>query len=125
MTWAAAAFLVLAFFWILHLAGVPRRAADVVTRARAAFGVVRDQEMSDLDKEAAVQAHSKALFGQFLVITASAALALAAPTAVVAGLSWLDFVDFEAVLDHTMSWPMLAFATAGGLVMWRLLRSPR
>lgn len=81
--------------------------------------------MSDSDKEAAVQAHSKALFGQFFIITASAAFALAAPIAVVAGMSWLKLVDFEAVLDRTMSWPMLVIATAGGLAMWRLLRSPR
>ena len=125
MTWAAAAFLVLAFFWLLHVTGVPRRAADVVARARAAASVVRDQQMSDIDKEAAVQAHSKALFGQFFLITASAALALAAPAAVVAGMSWLGLVGFEAVLDRTMSWPMLIIATAGGLAMWRLLRSPR
>lgn len=122
MSWAAAAFLVGAFFYLLHLLRVPARAADVVARARQAVAVIRARELDDAQKEAAVQAHSKALFGQFLVITIFAAVALAAPLSVIAALQTFGVVDFDEALARTMSWQVLVGATVLGLLMWRLLR---
>ena len=41
MSWAAAAFVIGAFFWLLQLLRVPARAADVVTRSRQALQTMR------------------------------------------------------------------------------------
>ena len=123
MTWAAAAFIVLAFLALLQASGVVQRAGEVAQRSKQAIAVVRDRSMSDLEKEAAMQAHSKALFKQFLAITALAALALGAPIAVVAGMHAFGLVDFDAALDCTMSWQVLVGATVVGALALRLTRS--
>ena len=52
----------------------------------------------------------------------AAAIALAAPLGVVGALHAAGAVSFDAVVDRTMSWPVLAGATAVGLVAWRSLR---
>jgi len=122
VSWAAAALLIGAFFYLLHLLRAPARAADVVTRARAAVQVLKDRELGDEQKEAAMQAHSKAMFAQFFLITAFAAVALAAPLGVLWGLHVAGALDFDETLAHTMSWPVLVGATVLGLLMWRLLR---
>ena len=123
MTWAAAAFVVLAFLAALQASGVPRRAAEVANRARQAIGIVRDRTLSDLDKETAMRAHSKALFAQFLVITAWVAVAIGAPLAAVAGLHQLGVVDLDQTLDRTMSWQVLVGATVVGALGLRMTRS--
>ena len=122
MTWTAAAFVVAAFFWLLQVLRVPARAGDVVARSRDALRVMRDSDLGEDAKEAAVQAHAKALFGQFFAITGSAAIALAAPLGVVGALHAAGVVSFDAVVDRTMSWPVLVGATVVGLVAWRALR---
>ena len=123
MTWAAAAFVVLAFLALLQVLGVVQRALEVTRRSKQALGVIRDPAMSDLQKEAAMQAHAKALFKQFFVITAAAAVALAAPVAAVAGLHACGLVDFGAALDRTMSWQVLVGATVVGALVLRSTRS--
>lgn len=122
MTWLAAALVVGGFLWLLHLLRVPPRAADVVARARDALRVLRSRELGDEAKEAAMQAHAKAMFGQFFVITAAAAVALAAPLAALYALHAAGLVAFDAALERTVSWPVLVGATVIGLATWRALR---
>lgn len=122
MSWAAAAFVIGAFFWLLQLLRVPARAADVVTRSRQALQTMRDRALDDDAKEAAIQGHAKAMFGQFLMITIAAAAALTAPLGVVGALHAAALVDFDEVIERTMSWPVLVGATVLGLAAWRALR---
>ena len=122
MTWAAALFLVVAFMALLGAFGVPARAGAAVARSRAAIADLRNRALSDLDKEQAMQAHSRALFGLFLVITALSALALLLPSLLV----WLGAVagwyGFEAALDATLSWPILLGACVLGCGLYWLRR---
>jgi len=124
VTVAAALFLVLGFLALLAALRVPSRAGDVVSRSRQALADLRSATMDELEKEQAVQAHAKALFGSFFVITALSAVALAAPAGVVWLMAASGLVDFDAALDATLSWPVLGGATVAGLAVVWLRRKP-
>lgn len=117
MIWTAALLLVLACLGLLRVLRVPQRAAAVLVRTKQAVADIRSKTLSDLDKERAMRAHSVALFGQFLLITALTLLALAIPAGVVWLLGKAELIDFEAVLDATLSWSVLLVATIAGFVV--------
>lgn len=123
MTWAAAAFVVVAFLVLLQVLAVPERAAGIVRRSRDALRIVRDASLGDDHKEAAMQAHAKALFVQFLIVTAASAIALVVPLALVFALDAAGIVGFDDVMTHTVSWPMLAGATLLGVLVLKWPRS--
>ena len=118
MTWAAAAFVVVGFLAIAQLLRIPARASAVIARSRAAVGVLRDSAMTDLEKEKAMQGHAKSLLASFFVITLGSAIALAVPVGVVLALDAAGVVEFDAVLDRTLSWQIILGATVLGFAVW-------
>ena len=115
MTLTIALALVMAVMALISLLGIPARAQTVIALSRQAVRDMRSKELSELDKEKAVQAHARRMFVAFFVIAALFAVALLVPIALVALLAWLGFADYDAVLDATMSWPILLLATVLGL----------
>jgi len=120
VTTTVALVLVVAFMAMISLLGVPARAQVVVARSRQALADMRSKSLTDLEKEHAVQAHARSLFGSFFMITLLAAIALALPVALVALLASLEVVDFDTVMAATLSWPILIAATVIGLGMLAL-----
>lgn len=121
MTWIAAVFLVLAFLVLLQFLRVPARVGEIQRVGREALRTIRDTALRDADKEKAMRAGSLRLFTLFLAIAAATVFALLVPAGVVWLLAAADLVVFEEVLDRTLSWQVLAFASIAGLFLMRLL----
>ncbi len=118
MTWAAAAFIVLGFMAIAQLLRIPARAGEAVNQSKSALTILRNKELDELEKEKAVQAFATRLFLLFLVLTVTAAIALAIPIGIVWLGDLMGIVDFEQALDQTLSWQVLLGATVlGGLIL--------
>lgn len=122
MIWAAAFLLVMGFLALLFAFGVPDRAKAAIDRSRQALAVVRDKQLSDLEKEKAMQEHAKRMFGLFATITLTSALALAIPVGIVALLDYAQVLDMQTVLDRTLSWQVLVAATVIGLAAFAVRR---
>lgn len=123
MTWAAALFVVVAFVVLAQLLRVPARAARVIKHSRDAVADLRNSELSDLEKERAMQVHAKGLFVLFVFLTVSAATALAVPIGLIALLDAADLVELDAVLETGLSWEFLFVATIVGCGVFAFARS--
>jgi hypothetical protein len=122
LTWAAAAFLVIAFLALLQLLRVPAYVTEIGTTSQAALRTLRDASASDAEKELRMRQSSLRLFGLAARIGLATLVALAVPTGLIALLAAGKLVDFEAVLLHTLSWQILLGGTVLGLLCMRLLR---
>lgn len=120
MIWIAAVFVVFSFIALAHVLAIPKRAGAVLGRSRNAVRDLRNAELSDLEKEVAMRNHATNLFVQFLIITLSAALALALPVGLIALLDQWGVVSLDETLEATMSWQILVGATIVGLLIWRI-----
>ena len=83
--WIGAFFLIISLAVLIRLFGLAVRAGEVVVISRRSFGAIRSSDLSDDDKEAALQKDAKRLLGLFLVLAAGGAAAVLFPT----GLLWL------------------------------------
>ena len=81
---------------------VPRAEAAIST-AKAALQVVRDPDLSDDAKEAALQKQAKELFASSLVWTIGAAAALGLPAAVVWGLEQMNVGSLSVAVAVALS----------------------
>lgn len=125
MTWVAAIFVVAGFLVLARITGMLRCASGVLARSREAVVLIGNREMDELEKERAVQAHAKALFGSFLLITALSVVALGIPLAIVWLLDWCGLVALDAVMAVLISWQFLVIATGIGLLGWWAMRRMR
>lgn len=125
MTWVAALFVVAAFVGIAHLLRMVPRAQEVLARSRQAVADLRDPDLGEIERERAVQAHAGRLLLLFLILTASAAVALAVPFGAVALLDAAGVLSLDAVVDLTVSPAFLVGTIAGGFAAWWVLRRRR
>ena len=125
MTWAGAVFLVVGFLAIAGWTRLPERAVEVVRIGRSAIADLRDPRLDDDAKERTMRSASRRLLLAFVVISACAALALGVPAGVVAAAGHAGWLDFDAVVAATLSWPFLLGATLVALAGTRIHRGQR
>jgi hypothetical protein len=123
--WVGASFIVVGFLLLAYLMRVPERAREAVTRSLRAVDDLRNPNLSEVHKEAAIQAHAGRLFALFLLVTGSTMLALGLPVGVVALLDLAGIVDLREVLGAALSWKFMAVATAAGIAVILLVRKLR
>ena len=101
--WIGAAFLVFGFIVLIRVFGVVEKSGNVVVVARRSFGVIRNSDLSDEAKEAALQKDAKHFFRLFLVLAFGGAGALLLPP----GLLWvfdrLGWISLESVFAVALS----------------------
>ena len=117
MAWLAAIVLVGGFILLLKPFRVIRNSQETLTLSREVMTVLGNKQLSELEKEKAMQRHSLAFMRYFVLILAGCAGALLLPLGLVwildlAGLSPLD--DAIAI---TMSWPFLLGSTVVGIAV--------
>lgn len=122
MTIALALFCVAGAMALLAAFGVPARAAAAIAAARQALAVVRSRELEPLAKERAVQAHARGMLFAFVVLVCRTALAFALPLAAVWLAHLAGLADFAAVLDATLSWPILLATVVAGVLVFATAR---
>jgi hypothetical protein len=110
----AAAFIVLGFAIALSRLGLVEIAEDIGRMSRKSLTLLRDPSMDDRDKEKAMQASARSLFGAFLKLTAGLVVALAVPTLIVWGVAQTGLFAFKAVIETSLTWPFLL----GGFVVF-------
>jgi hypothetical protein len=123
LTWAAALFVVAAFVVVAGLLRIPTRAREVLAHSRQAFADLRDPALDERAREKAVQGHALRLLWLFLVVTGSAAFALALPFGLIVLLDSAGLVAIDAVIALTLSWPFLLGTCLGGAAVWALFQS--
>jgi hypothetical protein len=114
VAYIAATFIVLGFAGILSWLGLVGIAAEVSRLSQKSLAVLRDTLLSDDAKEAAMRANARALFARFLRLTSGFAIALAIPIALVWGVAQTGILEFEAVIQASLTWPFLL----GGLIVF-------
>ena len=67
--YAGALFLVIGFIAILKIAGLVEKSTRVIAISKQAVAVLRDEGMSDDEKENLMQGHAKQLAGLFFLLT--------------------------------------------------------
>ena len=105
--YAGAIFLVIGFIFILKISRLVEKSTRVIEISKQAMLELRNPELSDDDKEIAMQAHSKQLVGLFFLITIGGIAAVFLPLAVIWGLDWLKLISVDAVLGVALSWPFI------------------
>jgi len=119
--WRCVIFLVVAFIIISKVIGVIENSTRVFAVSKESMQIMQDHAMDDLVKEKAVQGYAIELFKLFFLITLGSAVALAVPFAVVYGLSVLDIVSLQQVLELSLSWKFLGLILAASVVyfVWK------
>lgn len=105
--WAGAAFIIIAFGWLLVRFNLVEMAAAVSRESRASVAVMRNPALGDDAKERLMQAAAKAMFGLFAKLTFGLAAALALPMALVWLVSKTGLLSFDQVIAVSLTWPFL------------------
>ena len=105
--YAGAIFLVIGFIFILKISGLVEKSTRVINISKQAMSQLRNPELSDDDKELAMQAHSKKLVVLFFLITIGGIAAVFLPFAMIWGLDHLGLISVDAVLGVALSWPFI------------------
>jgi len=119
--WFGAFSIVIFFVLFLKLFKVVSSSKQVINLARTTLGVVKNKELTDLEKEKAMQRYSVELFKYFIMIALGCALALVIPLGFVSGLELLGLMSFDNVLAITLSWQFILATTLLGCLAYYLV----
>lgn len=98
MTAFLAVFVVIAFAAALEYLELPRHARDVARRGGETVRVLRDESLTDAEKEERLQRHAKRLFGLLGILAGGSVLSLGVPLIAVWGLEKLGVGSFHGTL---------------------------
>jgi hypothetical protein len=107
LAYLQAAVLVVAIIVLLKLFRLVPLARDAIQAARRSYAALRDPQLSDDEKEKALQAYALRLFGLFLLITLAAAAAFGLPVAALWLAGRWGLLSFTGAMDATLSWEFL------------------
>ncbi|MEE2733268.1 MAG: hypothetical protein VYA55_20785 [Pseudomonadota bacterium] len=122
LSWVLALFLLGTFIYLLTLFRVVTVSREVMALSRQVLATLNSRELSDLEKEKAMQAFSLRLFKSFLLIIVGSGLALLIPVAVIWALDHLQWVSLQAVVTTSLSWPFLLVSLVVGCAAFYLMR---
>jgi len=122
MNLALALFVVVGFAGILEYLDLPERARSVGERSQDALAVLRNDSLSDREKEEALQSYAGRLFALLGILAGGSVLALGGPLAVVWGLERVGVGSFAAVLRILQRLDFLAATIVVGLLGYLLVR---
>ncbi len=125
MIWAAALGVVAAFVVLAKLFRVPGLAHAVFDQSRRAFGDLRDPALGEREKEGSIRSHARHLLLLFVFISLASIAALALPLGLVVLLDRAGLLDFDAVVQRTVSPAFLLVVTPLGIVLALLLHRRR
>lgn len=125
MNFALAVFVVVGFAVTIERLHLPARARDVGRHSTASLDVLRNESLSDADKETALQDRSRQLFRLLGILTGGSALALGLPLGAVWLLGQVGVGSFQNTLAVLQRIDFLAGTTAVGLLAYFLVQRLR
>jgi hypothetical protein len=121
MNWILALLVVVGFAAVLELLHLPAHAQSVGHRSRECVGVLRNDALSDREKEAALQQQTKQLFRLLGILGGGSLLALGGPLGAVWLLEQVGVGRFSAVLAILQRLDFLAGTVVVGVLAYVLL----
>lgn len=122
VNWVGGAFIVLVFFTLLKMLRVITVSREVISLSSSVMNTMNDKQMSDLEKEKAMQTFSIRLFRHFLVILLGSAVAIGLPVLILWGLQWMGWVSLDAIIETTLTWEFIVASCLMGVVLWVFTR---
>lgn len=119
MAYVGAIIVVTLFLVLVKVFRLVDKSSQVIKIAQSAALMLLDNNISDRQKETAMQAYARELLTLFLVITGASVAALLAPF----GLIWLmelaEVITIEAVNEVLLSWQFIAATVIlSGIYLW-------
>jgi hypothetical protein len=111
LIYASALFLSLSALALARRLGLVDRPLAVVATSRQACRALTDPTLDDDAKEAIMRQSAKTFARQFVLISATALAAVAAPLSVVWVLAAIGLVSLKAVVGAMVSWQVLLTST--------------
>lgn len=122
MNLAFAIFVVVGFAGTLEYLDLPDRARAVGQQSTEALAILRDDALTDREKEEALQTHARTLFGLLGVLAGGSLLALGGPLGVVWGLERVGLGSFQRVLAILQRLDFLTATVVVGLLGYLIVR---
>ncbi len=111
MTIVGAIILVVGFIAIINIFDLVGKSKKVIDVAKHSADVFQNPDMSDLEKEKAMQKNSIILFKYFFIIVAVCAIAVFAPLGVIWLVQLTGVTTVENVLHATFSWQFIVISS--------------
>jgi hypothetical protein len=112
--WMAAGFLVVGFVVLANWFRLVEKSGNVVALSRRSLDIIRDKNMADDAKEAALRANAARLFGLAFMLALGASAAVLAPTALVWLCDCFGWISPASVYEVALS---PAFLTISGVLI--------
>ena len=112
---------VVGFAAVLELLRLPSHARDVSQRSQDCLGILRDDSLTDREKEEALQTQTKHLFRLLGILGGGSLLALGGPLGAVWGLNQLGLGTFSGVLRILQRLDFLAGTVVAGVIAYALV----
>jgi hypothetical protein len=112
---------VVGFAAVLELLRLPSHARDVSQRSQDCIAVLRDDSLTDREKEEALQTQTKHLFRLLGILGGGSLLALGGPLGAVWGLNQLGLGTFSGVLGILQRLDFLAGTVVAGVIVYALV----
>lgn len=120
-----AVFVVVGFAVTIERLRLPTRAREVSQHSTECLRVLRDESLSDADKEAALQERSRQLFRLLGILAGGSVLALGLPLAVVWLFGQMGVGSYGGTLGVLQRLDFLAATTVVGLLAYLLFQQVR
>lgn len=125
MNLALSMVVVVGFAATLEILDLPSHARDVGDRSLDCLSIMRNEDLSDLEKEQALQEETKQLFRLLGILGGGSILALGGPLAGVWLLDQIGLGDFPTVLAILQRLDFLAGTMVAGILAYVLITKLR
>lgn len=112
----------LAFLLGIKFTGLISQVHIAATDARQAVTVIKDVNMSEDEKEAAVQTAALRMFFMFFSILARVAVAIAVAILLVYVAAWTGLCSMAAVEAALTNWVFILGTIAVTVLMWKVIK---
>ena len=116
VNWLGGAFIVFVFFGLLKVFKVIAVSKEVIALSGNVMSTM-NSNMSDLEKEKAMQSFSIRLFKHFFGIVIGSALAVGIPLLIIWVLQWFGLVSLDAVIETTLTWEFITLSCIVGVAL--------
>ncbi|RMD87017.1 MAG: hypothetical protein D6807_08650 [Alphaproteobacteria bacterium] len=123
MVYLALSLSLILFMLLIHLLGIVPRARAILADTRSALAVMRDAQLSEEEKETAVQKAALAMFGAAASIIARIAVSLVLPALLVlAGAQGGMLYEESALVAAASDWVFILVASAAMIGAFFILK---
>jgi len=122
MEFAGAVFLVIGFIIFMKLFSLVEKSSDAVNISKSAVQIVQNKNLTDHQKEIAMQKHAKELMSLFFLITVGSIFAVMIPFGFIWLLDLVGVLKLDGVIKTTLSLEFIIVTSIITIVYFWLIR---